>query len=446
VVRPAPLALLIVLIFSGSAPTRARAEPQVQEPGDLPELGIDLREPATTPGSAANATSATTPPPAAAPPDSTPTPTPTPTATPTATPTPTPTPTDTPVTPAPASGSTTAAPNAPPKTLPPTSPFKPEDSWVDAGHAFLEQKLFAPVLRLDRFFSDERDLEAERSRSFLRFRNELDVGQGGIRVFSTTIRASLRFPGLAKRLDRLRLDLDGESDDTGSALFPNADGSPGTTPRPSRVGRLDAGLRYGIWRGLLSRVDLSAGVLLRLPPGMFTRARYRLALPVDGVFLTRFSESVFWRTDTHFGTSTQLEFERPLGPASLARLWSKGELTEVSRGVEWASELALLRSIGPVRAISVGTGLEGATRSPVGVDKYRVFTRFRRDVWRRWLFAEVEPEVGWPWNPIDGRHRVLAVAFRLELQFQGQEAAPEPGPGTREPADPVELRAVDRRP
>jgi hypothetical protein len=388
-------------------PAEARAQPQGGETRDAPELGIDLLDKAP-------------PAPAETPP------------------------TAPPLTPAaaPAAG----APGAPPKTLPPASPFDPEDSWVDAGHAFLEQKLFAPVLRLDRFFSDERELEAERSRSFLRFRNEFDLAEGGTRVFSTTVRASLRFPGIAKRLDRLRLDLDGESDDTGSALFPNADGSPGTTPRPARVGRFDAGLRYGIWRGLLSRVDLSAGVLLQLPPGVFTRARYRLAVPVENLFLTRFSETVFWRTDTHFGTSTQLDFERPLGPASVARLWSKGELTEVSRGIEWASELAFLRSIGPVRAVSAGAGIEGATRSRVGVEKYRVFTRFRRDVWRRWLFAEIEPEVGWPWNPIDGRHRVFAVAFRVELQFQGQEAPPDPEPGVREPADPVELRAIDRRP
>jgi hypothetical protein len=341
-------------------------------------------------------------------------------------------------------GTAQGAPKAPPQQPPssqsapaaagPPSPFSPEDTWWDLGHAILERRLFAPVARLDRFFSDERELEHERSRSFLRFRNVLRFSQDGDPVYGVNVRADLRLPGLNRWLDRLRLVIAGESDDTSSALFPN---DPNAAPiRGNRVGQANAELRYGIWDGLVAHLDLGGGVLFRLPPGVFGRVRYRVSLPVADLFLTRFATTGFWRTDTRFGTSGALELERPLGPASLARIGGSGELSEVSRGVEWASEIAFLRTIGPRRAISLGAVMEGATDAPVAVDRYRIYTRLRRELWRRWIFAEVEPEIGWPWDVDAGRHRVLAVTLRLEVQFQGTELAQGERRAAREPADP----------
>jgi hypothetical protein len=330
------------------------------------------------------------------------------------------------------------APSQPPAG--PPSPFAPEDTWLDASHAFLEEKLFAPVIRFDRFFSDERELEAERSRSFIRVRTQLRFREDGAPAFGASIRADLRLPGLGKQLQRLRLVIAGESEDTSNTLFPN---DPTATPlQPGRVGRANAELRYGLWDGLLAHLDLGAGVLGRLPPGVFGRLRYRLSIPVSTWFLTRYVATGFWRTDTGFGTSGAMELERPLGPASLARIGGIVELSERSQGGEWASEVALLRTIGPRRAISVGAGMEGATRAPVAVGKYRIFTRVRREVWRRWIFAELEPEMAWPWDQDEGRHREFIVTVRLEVQFQGSERSDRPLGAAAEPAGPPRLPAM----
>jgi hypothetical protein len=307
-----------------------------------------------------------------------------------------------------------------------------EDSWVDVGHAFLEQRIFAPVVRFDRFFSDERDLEAERSRSFLRFRNEIRFTDEGEAVYAANVRADLRLPGLNRWLERLRLVIAGKTEDTVDALFPDSPGA----PLREQIGSADAEVRFDAFRTLLAHMDLGAGVLLELPPGVFGRVRFRAAVPAGRLFLTRFATTGFWRTDTLFGTSGAVSFERPLGMRALARLGSSAELTQRSRGVEWGSELAVLRSFGRRSAVSLAAGLQGAERAPVAVDRYRVFARLRRDFFRHWIFLELEPEAGWPWNPVEGRHRVLAFTVRVELQFQGNES-PEPPPVAEpEPADP----------
>lgn len=291
-----------------------------------------------------------------------------------------------------------------------------EDNWLDATHAFVAEQLFAPALVFDRFFSDETVLDAERSRSFVRWRNELRLERGTLPSYAITVRADLRLPGLNRLLDRLRLVVEGQTREAIATMF-GEDGQEQTEP----VGTGGAGLRLRLWEGLVSHGDLGAGVLLQLPPGAFARARLRWVVPVGDLFLARVATIGFWRTDTRFGTSVDAHLERGIKRLALLRLSSQGLVSEVSRGVEWFTELTALRAFTPTVFGSVGAGMSGATQAGTGVASYRVATRLRTDVYRRWLFVEAEPEVYWPWTP-DGRPTTWAVTFRVEVQFRGWDA------------------------
>jgi len=154
------------------------------------------------------------------------------------------------------------------------------------------------------------------------------------------------------------------------------------------------------------------------------------------LLLARFATSGFWRTDTRLGTTAELAFERPFPDVALLRLDGTSTLTEKSRGIEWVTQLAALRGLGPRSAISVAGAIEGAQRSPVGVDRYRVYTRYRQDFYRRWLFFELEPQIAWPWNPSLGRYKEHSFTFRLEVQFQGNEPLPLPPHEPHESEEP----------
>lgn len=317
-----------------------------------------------------------------------------------------------------------------------------EDTWLDVGHAFLERTLLAPALAFDRFFSDERDLEPERARSFLRWRNEVRLLEDVSRpTFTTGVRANLRFPGINRRLRRFRVIIAGETRDAWAALFPGEEARPGA-PTASEdeepIGTGDAGLRLDLWDTLLAHVALGGGVLMEMPPGGYGRIRVRWAIPIPRVLLTRWVVSGFWRTDTRFGTSGALELERPFGKRFVGRLSGGTSLTEVSPGVEWSSEAALLASIGPRSGAVLGGGPSGATGHDVRIDRWRVYARIRSDVYRRWIFVEAEPEVAWPWTPERGRHAAFALAFRLEVQFHGTERAPKDAEEPPPPAPDAE--------
>ncbi len=360
----------------------------------------------------------------------------------------------------PAAPSEGKPPEPPPAPAPPPAAPAEEDrdGWLDVGHAFIEHRVFAPILRLDRFFSDERELDAERARSFLRWRNEVSLtDESSQPSFTTGVRATLRLPGLNKRLRRLRIVIAGETRDAVSTLFPRNEPTEeeGAAVEPTTadedLSRGDAGLRFFLWDSLLSHADLGGGVLVRLPPGGYGRVRFRWAIPVRRLLLARAAVTGFWRTDVHFGTSAAAEVERPITSRVAARLGGTGMISEESAGVEWSGELAALATFGERLGAQVGVGVKGATEPfplegtavvPPDVERYRIYTRLRRDFYRRWIFLELEPEVAWPWDVPHRRHAVWGVAFRLEVQFHGNEAPPRPPeppkpPEQREPAGPA---------
>lgn len=335
-----------------------------------------------------------------------------------------------------------AEPEAAATTSHATPPEDEDSNWLDIGHAFIEHRLFAPVLRVDRFFSDERDLEPVRARSFLQWRQELRFQRyRSTPSYTTTVGANLKFPGLNQELRKLQVEVTGQTRDAFTALFPGDHASPGEVPTgDSSFGSADAGLGYRLFESVASTAatygDLGAGFIVRLPPGVYGRARLRFSESLGARFLTRQAVALFWRTDTRFGTTASAEIERPLAFSTLARLSGSSTLTEKSRGVEWGGDLSLLGTLKAHIGAQLGFGVSGAARAPVDVDVYRFYLRLRRDFYRKWIFVELGPEYGWPWEPDHGRRGVWAVTLRLEVQFQGNEAPQVPAPDEQAPPEP----------
>jgi len=359
--------------------------------------------------------------------------------------------------PPPAAGAEAATP--PPPGAGPEAELPAEDSWIDAGHAFIERSLFSSVLQLDRFFSDERDLEPERSRSFLRWRSAVRATQDTAQPALTTgVRATLRLPALNKRLRRLRLVIAGATREALDVPFPSkpsATGTPESAPEDDAFGRADAGLRYFLWDTAAAHVDLGGGAILEMPPGVYGRLRFRWVVPVMRLFLSRTVLIGFWRSDEGFGVSGTLELQRPITRRLVARLAGGSKLSEGSLGVEWSTELALVASLTNRIAAQVAVAVNGATGAeafatdPVTglpfavpaseVERIRAYVRLRRDFYRRWLFFEIEPEIAWPWSPERGRYHAWGGTLRLELQFRGREAhpaIPPPSPPAVPPPSP----------
>ena len=325
----------------------------------------------------------------------------------------------------------------------PAAPDVPEESaaeedvgWAQASHDLVERGINAFVLDLDRFFGDALHEPYEPPTSRVRLRNEIRSGEDDSLRGGVSVAGYLRLPAASRMLGRVRLFFAGETEPQ-PLPGPDTDLVP---PRfNARVRSAGGGFeaRVDLARGRRTLLDVGAGARFGWLPPPFTRLRLAQGFPLGIRVIGHLSQSVFWDRRGGFGETSRLDVERAFGTRTVARWWSTGTVDEASRGYEWASEIGVQRVLGARTGIFTAAGIAGATRPRSVVDRYRVYTRLRRDVYAGWAFVEVEPQLDWPADEFTSRRaRVASATLRLELQFSSDGRRPTPLPPFRPATEP----------
>jgi hypothetical protein len=312
-----------------------------------------------------------------------------------------------------------------PQEEPEVPPSPEEQTWIDASHRFLSRGFLWAVVGFDRIFADERDLDLPRTRSFFRWRNNLTFRDDGTRSYAPDLVGEAVLPNLDRRLERLRLRLELSTvrPETVDPLLPATLHSTDVPNRPY------AGLVLSPIVAPRTQVDVQTGILLHglgRPPGWYARARLRNVQPIGDALVARLVLAGFWQTGLGFGTRQSLSHDHPASSWLLLRLSGGSMVAERSRGWEWSTELALLAAAWPRTALSLSGAALGASQVGPGVEVWRLQARARRDVYRKWVFLELVPEIAWTRVAGGHRQRASAVLLRLELQFDAATSLPPP--------------------
>ena len=299
-------------------------------------------------------------------------------------------------------------------------PASADNSWVDRTHSRIEKDMFETAVWFDQFFGDERMVVTESPESFLRWTNELRWDQEERFTPRSTIRASLRLPRLKKRW---KLVFSGESRGDANLLTQEDPGNPGLDIG-SRVRTGSTELVYDIFRDRRTSLDLGAGVRVKIPPDAFIRTRFLHERPVAFATLARYTGTGYWDARDGFGESNRVDLEHWLALLTLLRWSNSFDVTQKDHGWTWASEFALLQKISPKSAVTLAGGASGATHPTWAPQNYRVYARYRRNAFRKWLFFEGEPYVRWPRKADGSRKGIWGATLRVEILFSG--VGPEP--------------------
>jgi len=291
---------------------------------------------------------------------------------------------------------------------------------VDRTHARVEEDLFHTVVWFDRFFGDEWMVVSEQPKWFLRWTNEPRWDEEDRFSFRSTVRASLRLPRFKKRW---RLVISSESQGDPNAIIPEDPGNPGLDTG-SQVRTSSTGLFYDIFRTPRSLLEVGAGVRVKIPPNAFVRTRFRHERPIAHDILGRFTGTAYWDARDGFGESNQVDLERRLAPPTLLRWSNSITITEISRWWTWGTDLSLLHMLSPKSAITFAVGASGSTHPSWVATNYRILARYRRNVWRKWLFLEGEPDIHWPRKEDGSRKPVWGATLRMEILFAGVDPNP----------------------
>ena len=287
----------------------------------------------------------------------------------------------------------------------------PRALWVDRTHDWLSRGLCWPSRWVDGFFADPLSTSNEPAASLVRITGERTWRDDGLDDRDLDVDARVWLPSAERRLSLL---FRSNEDDT------VADG-----PQASEItgaGEDDSGFR-GALRWVINRteamdLDLDTGVRSDLTT--FTRLRYRSVHPLFNEWAwLRFTERVEWRDPKGWRSRSLFEVDRALSDTVSVRLASEiqysEELNEDGRGLGLFQGANLFLRQSDKAAWNLGAGAAGFTKPEARVDSYRCYVRYRRQVWRPWLFVEVEPFVLWPRD--QGYQGVNGVTVRLETLF-----------------------------
>lgn len=276
------------------------------------------------------------------------------------------------------------------------------DKWVDRSHAYASDQAQALAEWMDDYFGDsEYDLEQAESQLRIELIDDWESKDG--HDFKVRLRGKMQLPKISKRL---ALVFSGEESDLNDETDAQLEDS--------------VGLQFNLNEDKKSRYDITLGYTSgNFRPGV----KYRNEGSFDERNSYRFIERIQYESDKGVVSTTQLDLNHSLDENSIVR-WSNQALWgEKSEGVEWRSRLSLRQRLNtessrPV-VLRYTASVSGVTRPDNFNKNYRLGLLWRRQVFRDFLYLELEPAYNYRKKTIDQkRDSVWSFEVKLEINLE----------------------------
>lgn len=304
---------------------------------------------------------------------------------------------------------------APDTATPCDEPGTAANAWIDKVQRGVYQRVCGAGAWFDGLFGTPRyDRDRDETYGRLGLFERYDRRD----QFDTRLRLRARV-ALPVMKERLRLTLNRDSDLTDLDDQQSVADDP--IPQSFRSVQDESwllGLGYRQGSGLESGFDFGAGVRLRTPLDPYLKVTYRKNWVFSPETALRFHETPFWRESRDFGATTQVSLDHLLSPRLLARWDNAGTVAGDTEGLQWGTTAILFQDLRNRSAVSYAALLRGETGSEVPIRNYGVETRYRRQVWRRWLFLELSGSLTWPReSKLERREANPGVGLGFEMYF-----------------------------
>ncbi len=258
----------------------------------------------------------------------------------------------------------------------------------------------------DTFFSDETNNEnwsGSYGKLFFNTRREVHTAVD----YQSGISLNLALPNTN---DKLKLLVESEENEDGQRESDALDTVDNVT--------YSTALRFLISDAEDYKASWDNGVRWEGEPVPFSRLRFQ-RIDYFEYFRTRFFQTLYWRTNVGWGADSSYQIRTPLDLQrqfiwsvdadyllnndyyDLANIWAVSD--------EWNDKEAMLYSFSVI----------GDTQGYEKVTSYVSSARYRRMLYKRFVFGEIEPEISWPRE--HNFEPVPAIMFRLELIFSEEQ-------------------------
>ncbi len=272
------------------------------------------------------------------------------------------------------------------------------DDLLDEGQAVLDNRAQNLAYWLDGFFGDPQ-YDLDQPESVVRLIAITDTDEEDGTEFKFRARGKVQLPNVSKKLN---LVFRGEESDDDEELERYDD---------------SVALEYKLSEGTRSKLDATIGYSSK---GVRPGVRYRNEGPFTRNSSYRWVQQLQYTNDDGFYTTTRVDFNRSLGENYGIRWDNRGIYGEETEGIEWRSRLSLRQRLGPntnrPTALSYFATVNGVTQDEEFTKNYKVGVRIRRQVYKDYLFLELEPAYNWRRKEYeDNRNNVFSMVLKLEM-------------------------------
>ena len=303
----------------------------------------------------------------------------------------------------------------------PADPNKPTGNWVDNSHAYATEQAQALTQWMDDYFG-EPNYELEAAQSFLRLDFTTDWDQDDGNNNKVRLRGKVQLPKVSQRLNLVF------ADESGDEFDPDRD---------ERKIDDNVGLVYEVAEDDRSRFDLTLGLNWnRVRPGV----RYRFQDGFGGVYSYRLTQRFQYENGEGFYATSQAELNRALTENSFLRWNNRFVYGEQTDGTEWQTRFYLFQrpqSATGKRKLGINYfgAINGVTDPESYVKNYRLGVVFRRQLYRKFLFLELEPAYNYrKRDPTDKRQFAWSIGLTLQVALE-RDLARKKHPRSSEFAD-----------
>lgn len=289
--------------------------------------------------------------------------------------------------------------------LAPQDPNEATDTWLDSSHGYATDRAQELTQWMDDYFGTP-NYEIEQAESLIRLDFITDWDEEDKLNNNIRLRGKLQLPKVSRRLNLVFSGEEGDELD------------PGLEER-----KLDDnfGLLYEVSESRRSRFDLTMGITWnRLRPGV----RYRFQDSLGEFSSYRLTQRVQWESDEGFYSTSQAEINRALDENTFLRWNNRVVYGEETDGAEWITRLSLFQrreSANRKRRLGINFfgSVNGVTDPESYVKNYRLGVLFRRQIYRKFLFLELEPAYNYRQRePDETRKFAWSIALRLQIALE----------------------------
>lgn len=267
--------------------------------------------------------------------------------------------------------------------------------------------------RIDGFFGTDDHMQAK-NESYLRFGQEIDWMEGDGTHGDTTLRYRIDLPTSE---ERLRLVLESDPEESQGTLEEQGSGRLANDQRDRRSSTL--GLDWLETRDKRENWSnrVGAGIRLRLPLDPYVRfTSERLWQLGEGPWQLESNNRVSWFNNEGYSARTRWDVGRPLSERRHLRFITNVQWREEEDKLEYSEIAEINHRINRRSALRYSAIAIGESASNPRMTNYYLQTRYRRDLHKGILFADVIPELHFQRDvSYDPR---WAMTLRLEMYFQ----------------------------